>query len=669
MKWFLLLIPLLFYSAFSEAVVAGNSSSPTPAQCSARPVLYGVGMHNYWNGSDNLTHAYYEGCEYIQKGVAFDNPSTGYFGDWYPTGSVMPDSGQGSGSHPGNSSDDVDLSSMSSPVLSCQDDKSYNRSGNTTAGKITVVYSGCLYSLSYDSKNDITSYKPLSQADSNQKVLASPHAYFDKVWYSNGETTTHFLNQQLQDIDRRINNINTGLAHFPGDSSQYFNDYNSAKQLIDTLKVYKSAISTDIIHSDAIGYTIPFDFTRGKKGYYFLHSSGIEYCGTNNSDCVMSMMDDRTVKKIYYHNPDQLQNLRELFGIDGRVKYIYLKDDFTPPFKPVFNYQAYDNLFSLLDSNQYNVNSGYSYIGLLFVGHLNNYNHDTYRPFMDFNNQAVVKPDTGDSGSGDTGDSGSDNPGGDTPVTPSGGGSGGGTVTPPDPGGGGGGSGGTDTPGTGSQCVPGSPGWPDCDDQSGQPGGGDKPGDSGSGGDKPGTGGSGGAGGGAGGGHGTGGSGHGGGDTDGDGDALLQEVKRFHADVNAALKPDGSAMPQFSDKDADFSEVQKGLDKQEKEQKEAWVSGADKLKSTLGGISGSLPSTELNMSEAVPVGITGVCRPWEFDIVIGITDGKQFKQHVVMTQFCTWYDTYIRPFVTWTFNFLTAVAVFNILYKGLRTIN
>ncbi|MIE73104.1 hypothetical protein EL06_28055, partial [Salmonella enterica subsp. diarizonae] len=161
----------------------------------------------------------------------------------------------------------------------------------------------------------------------------------------------------------------------------------------------------------------------------------------------------------------------------------------------------------------------------------------------------------------------------------------------------------------------------------------------------------------------------GGGNTDGDGDALLEEVKRFHADVNAALKPDGSTMPQFSDKDADFSEVQKSLDKQEQEQSDAWVSGADKLKSTLGGISGSLPSTELDMSKAVPVGITGVCRPWEFDIVIGITDGKQFKQHVVMTQFCTWYDTYIRPFVTWAFNFLTAVAVFNILYKGLRTID
>ncbi|HFW4799850.1 TPA: hypothetical protein ACIBS5_005439 [Salmonella enterica subsp. diarizonae serovar 60-67:z35:-] len=146
-------------------------------------------------------------------------------------------------------------------------------------------------------------------------------------------------------------------------------------------------------------------------------------------------------------------------------------------------------------------------------------------------------------------------------------------------------------------------------------------------------------------------------------------MKRFHSDVNEALKPDGSAMPQFTDKDVDFSDLQKGIDKQEKEQVDAWASGADKLKSTLGGISRSLPSTELNMSGAVPPGITGVCRPWEFDIVIGITDGKQFKQHVVMTQFCTWYDTYIRPFVTWSFNFLTAVAVFNILYKGLRTVN
>ncbi|MIE73085.1 hypothetical protein EL06_27960, partial [Salmonella enterica subsp. diarizonae] len=305
-----------------------------------------------------------------------------------------------------------------------------------------------------------------------------------------------------------------------------------------------------------------------------------------------------------------------------------------------------------------------------YLNHIAN-NRPLSPPFMDFT-QSADDSDSGDSGNPDTGDSGNPD---DPSVTPPDGGDsgGGGTVTPPDGGGSGGGgggdSGGTDTPDTGSQCVPGTPGWPDCDDQSGQPGGGDSSGDSGSGGDKPGTGDSGGGGGGSGGGHGSGGDGHGGGNTDGDGDALLEEVKRFHADVNAALKPDGSTMPQFSDKDADFSEVQKSLDKQEQEQSDAWVFGADKLKSTLSGISGSLPSTELDMSKAVPVGITGVCRPWEFDIVIGITDGKQFKQHVVMTQFCTWYDTYIRPFVTWAFNFLTAVAVFNILYKGLRTID
>ncbi|HFJ2061470.1 TPA: hypothetical protein ACGTQP_004673, partial [Salmonella enterica] len=277
-------------------------------------------------------------------------------------------------------------------------------------------------------------------------------------------------------------------------------------------------------------------------------------------------------------------------------------------------------------------------------------------------------------------------------------------------------TGGVHTPADVPECKPGSPVWPDCDDQSGQTGGGSIPGGSGTGGnipvlpdspvisgsggsdspatggssgspstggvndspgtDKPSSGGSGNTGvpvvvvgGGSGGGHGSEGVGHGGGNTDGDGDALLQEVKRFHADVNAALESDGSTMPQFSDKDADFSDVQKDLDKQQKEQGEAWASGADKLKSTLGSLSGSLPSTKLDMSKAVPVGITGVCRPWEFDIVIGVTNSKQFKQHVVMTQFCTWYDTYIRPFVTWVFNFLTSVAVFNILYKGLRTIN
>ncbi|MIE73204.1 hypothetical protein EL06_28625, partial [Salmonella enterica subsp. diarizonae] len=112
--------------------------------------------------SDNRTHAYYDGCEYIQKGLAFESPSTGYLGDWYPTGSVMPEPGQGSGSHPGNDSGSVDLSSMGSPVMEFSNLKEYKKKGNTSGGQSQFLYNGALYSVSYDAAKDVTTYTPVS---------------------------------------------------------------------------------------------------------------------------------------------------------------------------------------------------------------------------------------------------------------------------------------------------------------------------------------------------------------------------------------------------------------------------------------------------------------------------------------------------------------------------
>ncbi|MDJ6368638.1 hypothetical protein LEA60_26340, partial [Salmonella enterica] len=514
------------------------------------------------------------------------------------------------------------------------------------AGQSHFLYNGALYSVSYDAAKDVTTYTPVSY-DPSQKQSYS-NLFYNSI---NSQTSVYisFLNNDIKELQKTKSIIDSYINSRHDDKVKYFNDYQS---LINLSRVYSQLISaaqTDISKVNSLGIN-PSPVYLGSsdsQSYAIYTESNSGLCGLNYNYCDVVGVPLRIV----YHNKDVLDALKKKYDSLPSSSFVYSKSETYVPYKPVFNVNSY-SYFTGMD---FFSNSANSYLNSARFGH----SPPRPLPFMDFS-QSV---DDSDSGNPDTGDSGS----GDTSVTPPGGG---GTVTPPvTGGGGGGGSGGTDTPDTGSQCVPGSPGWPDCDDQSGQSGGGDSSGDSGSGGDKPGTGDSGGGGGGSGGGHGSGGDGHGGGDTDGDGDALLQEVKRFHADVNAALKPDSSAMPQFSDKDADFSDVQKDLDKQEKEQGEAWASGADKLKSTLGGISGSLPSTELDMSKAVPVGITGVCRPWEFDIVIGITDGKQFKQHVVMTQFCTWYDTYIRPFVTWAFNFLTAVAVFNILYKGLRTID
>lgn len=682
MKWFLLLIPLLFYSVISFADDNADNFSSTPEQCSASPVLYHVGMHNYWNDSKNVTHAYYEGCEYVQKGVGIETSATGYFGDWYPTGNVQKKSGQGSGSHPSNVAGDVDFSGLNNPVLSCSGDKPYNRSGNTTGGKSSVVYSGCLYSVKYDSKSDITHYEPLSKADPVFYVKSefSDYDFDDDVLKS--------LNFTKSDIDFYISNVSSGLQKYSDDSSRYYNDYNSGKQLLQVLQEFRSAVSVDIKHVKKIGDNVTtLSFYNSKTLYYVIDSYGMTEC-RSGADCDSHLADnDDPVKVIYYHNPDLRKHLSELLKCSEPCnKLVYVKSVSSLPYKPVFNYTSYNSLIAFLRSDQ-NDSSDNRYLHLLLGGpNYYYYLHDP-APFMDFSNQAVTSPVPGQSG--DTSSGGGSSPSSpDTPAVtpPVGGGSSGapgGMVTPPSVGSGGdtGGTTGTVTPDTGSQCKAGAPGWPDCDDQSGQPGGGGDTGDTGSGGDitggagRPSSGATGapvnppGGSGVSGGGYGSGGSGHGGGAVDGDGDAILKEVQAFHHDVNEALKPGSSSAPDFNNKDADFSDVRKDIDKQASEQSAGWVDGANKLQSTLNGLSGSLPSTKLDMSGAVPSGITGVCRPWEFDVVIGLPGSSNFKQHVVMTQFCTWYDTYIRPFVTWSFNFLTAVAVFNILYKGLRTVS
>ncbi|MGL6882618.1 hypothetical protein NBB34_02625 [Salmonella sp. NW1190] len=663
MKWFLFLIPLLFYSAFSDAAVTRNTSSVTPAQCAARPVLYGVGMHNYWKDSTGTTHAFYDGCEYIQKGLALETPSTGYFGDWYPTGSVMPEPGQGSGSHPGNDSGSVDLSSMGSPVMDFSNLKIYKKKGNTSGGQNKILYNGAVYSVSYDAAKDVTTYTPVSYDPDQRQPFDD---YTDPNIYHPTSAIIYDINNSVKNLEHYRSVFSSYINSHTDEHSKYFNDYQAAVNLV---RVYSQLISSaqmDISRIKSLGYnpaTLHFD-SRSNSEYFLVGDKGSFICALNFSYCDFS----GKLKLIVYNNKSSLARLQEIYDYLPSSAFVYSDSMTYKLFDPSFNFNSATYFLSYNDgggSSNFFSKSSNAYLKHIL------YNSPLSPPFMDFTQSPDDDSGSGDSGDGDTSvtppDTGHTGDG-DTSVTPpDGGGTGGGG------GGGGGGTGGGDADGGGdgggdtgsgvepsfpdSHCVPGAPGWPDCDDQSGQPGGGS------------GGGGSGGGGTGGGGGHGSGGDGHGGGDSDGDGDALLQEVKRFHADVNAALKPDGSTMPKFNDKDADFSDVQKDIDKQSQEENSSWSNQASRMENVLGSITGSLPSTELDMSKAVPQGITGVCRPWEFDIVIGITDGKQFKQHVVMTQFCTWYDTYIRPFVTWSFNFLTAVAVFNILYKGLRTIN
>ncbi|ELX5457627.1 hypothetical protein SJ030_000429 [Salmonella enterica] len=657
MKWFLFLIPLLLYSYQSDAATVNNPVL-TPSQCAARPVLYGVGMPNYWNESDNSTHAYYEGCEYIAHGVCLATPSTGYLCDWHPNGNVQPEPGQGSGSHPGNGSDGVDLSSMGSPIMGIAGLQVYKKKGDTSGGQNSLLYNGAVYSVSYDAKKDITTYTPVS-SDPQQN-----RPFTDVLHPLVGSTSNILKNYDtlITNLQHNQSIISTWLKSRPDDKVKYPNDYQSAVNL---LRVYSQLISSaqmDISHIKNLGVSpkrSSFDPSRPKQ-YFIYYSQGAINCGLDYSYCDNP---GETNIKIVYHNKAILDDLISRYYHLPDSSFIYSESDTYEPLKVDFNTSS----AAYFTGNDFFTKRGNSYLAAARYGR----NPPVPLPFMDFSQSA-------DDDSGNPDDSGSDNPGsgdsgnpGDTgTVTPPGGGgdSGGGVVPPPGGGGSGGGGdgGGTDNPGDTSQCAPGAPGWPDCDDQSGQPGGGDNPGDSGTGGDKPGGGGT---PGGSGGGHGSGGDGHGGGNTDGDGDALLEEVKRFHADVNAALNPDNVTVPDFNGQDVDLSGMQSDIDKQGDEQGAAWVDGAKKLESTLNGITGNLPSTKLDMSRVIPGGIPGVCRPWEFDIVISLPDGKQLKQHVVMSDFCTWYDSYIRPFITWVFNFITAVAVFNILYKGLRTIN
>ncbi|ELF4293445.1 hypothetical protein RNF80_003003 [Salmonella enterica] len=661
MKWLVFLIPLLLYSFQSQAA-SRNNSTVTPSQCAARPVLYGVGMHNYWNDSDNSTHAYYEGCEYIAHGICFATPSTGYLCDWHPNGNVQPEPGQGSGSHPGNNSSDVDLSSMGSPVMGISNLKDYKIKGDTSGGKKSLLYNGAVYSVAYDVNKDITTYTPVSYDPQQKQSFKS---------LLDGFSSTSSLIQGYNLHIKRLQDSSSAIISYlnsrPDDKVKYSNDYQSARNLLRVYAQLISAAQMDIERIKSINtspFSAHFDPSRPKQ--YFVYDNpdyAPRNCGFDLSYC--DVQGDFNNFKIVYHNKNILDDLKLKYRGLPDSSFIYSESDTYEPVKTVFNV----NSSVYFTSNDFFFNPSNAYL----KSARNNYNPPSPLPFMDFSQSADDDSDNPDDSGSDNPDSGSGNPDTGTVTPPGGGGDSGGGTVPPDGGGGGGGggggdTGGTDNPGDTSQCAPGAPGWPDCDDQSGQPGGGDNPGDSGTGGDKPGGGG-GGTPGGGGGGHGSGGDGHGGGNTDGDGDALLEEVKRFHADVNAALNPDNVTVPEFDAIDVDLSGMQSDIDRIGDEQGAAWADASKQLESTLNGITGNLPSTKLDMSKVIPGGIPGVCRPWEFDVVIGLPDGKQLKQHVVMSDFCTWYDSYIRPFVTWVFNFLTAVAVFNILYKGLRTIN
>ncbi|HDP0318543.1 TPA: hypothetical protein P5S08_003733 [Salmonella enterica subsp. enterica serovar Concord] len=682
MKWLLFLLPLLLYSLTSHAA-DHNKPALTPAQCSARPVLYSTGFKHYWTDTGGNTFGYYDGCEYNAHGVCLVTPSTGYMCDWHPTGKVQPPPGQGEGDQPGNGSGDVDLSGLTNATMSCADLQTYRRKGDTSGGKTSMVYSGCQYSVKYDPQKDITTYKSLFKADSAQNVPVGI-SFMGGIGIANIKLY-EFLSKQVDEMKMHINMIDQFLASRPSDKQQYPNDYKAAQQLKELLNKHVSAAQVDISRLKSLNYE-PFAVTFDNTDRFFLYYD-LGYpqsCSTLYiRNCTPTGQGNLT--RIVYRNPEQLRTIKDRFYYLPDSAFIHAESDTYIPIQPTLNFQAYLNLSKLFDKH----GDEYSYLDFAYRDFGLS---PSIKFFMDFTKNV---PDTDDSGdSGDSGGSGTNPPGGgDSGSTPpgggSGGGSGGGTVIPPG-GGSGGGSGGSggdsgggtvtppggDSGGSGS-CVPGSPGWPGCDDQPGQPGepggggssGGDKPGGT----DKPGGGSGpggdvGGGGSGTGGGHGTGGDGHGGGDTDGDGDALLREVQQFHKDMNAVLNQDVHA-PDFDKSDTDLSGVQSDMDKILSDEKSGWDAAGTDLQNKLNGVAGALPSTKINIDKAVPVGITGVCRPWEFDIVIGLPDNTQLKQHVVLSEFCRWYDAYIRPYVTWVFNFLTGIAVFNIGYKGMRTIN
>lgn len=640
MKLLLFLIPLLLYSSYSlSADLSGLLPSPITGIMYHKPVVV---------DPDGKCHVTWFDVPYTALSCVVNSDGTAS-GTWYQDAL----GGPGSGGEP---------SDISSPHFSCNTQQIYRRKGNISPGTTNLLYGGCNYSVLYDAKKDITTYTPTKKFDPAQLApMGDSYLGYD---VSQGNALNR-LNLAIKSIDQTIPKIQSFISSADGEAKRYPNDVQSSLQLIQVFNQFKSAAYTDYQRIQELGYQ-PLvlessNLPSGYGYYYVLTESGSFLCNVNKH-CDFN---GHPGKVVYFDKSlsDKINSIwQSLHDI-----IVYSKDPKYSPFKPTFNIDAFLKFsFYGLFSND---NPGYVYLSSATNNRPAWSSNQAMRPFMDFN---LNVSDTGNSGddSGGSGDSGGDvtppDPGGDggggvTPPVP--GGDGGGIV-PPSPGGGGGG---TDNPDI-SQCKPGAPDWPDCDDQSGQSGGGDDSGGSDSGGDNPGTGG-GGTPGGGGGGHGSGGDGHGGGNTDGDGDALLKEVQQFHADVNAALNPDNVKVPDFDDKDVDLSGLQSDIDKQGEEQGAAWADASKQLESTLNGITGNLPSTKLDMSKVIPGGIPGVCRPWEFDIVIGLPDGKQLKQHVVMSDFCKWYDSYIRPFVTWVFNFITAVAVFNILYKGLRTIS
>ncbi|EEE7366028.1 hypothetical protein C8721_003777 [Salmonella enterica subsp. enterica serovar Berta] len=80
----------------ASALVTVDNFTYTPEQCAARTPFDGA-FPNYWESS-NHTYTYYDGCEYIAKGLCLDFGDNSLYCTWYPTGRVQPSvTGTGSG--------------------------------------------------------------------------------------------------------------------------------------------------------------------------------------------------------------------------------------------------------------------------------------------------------------------------------------------------------------------------------------------------------------------------------------------------------------------------------------------------------------------------------------------------------------------------------------------
>ena len=266
----------------------------------------------------------------------------------------------------------------------------------------------------------------------------------------------------------------------------------------------------------------------------------------------------------------------------------------------------------------------------------------------------------GDSGSGDSSDGGSGGGGSSGGGSGGGGSSGGGSSGGGSSGGGssGGGSSGGGSSGGGSSGGGSSGG--------GSSGGGGS--DSGSGGGATGGGDS-GTGNGTGGGSGTGGDGTGGGNTDGDGD-LLGELKAFHRSFKDSLIIDDK-LPDYDKSDLDFSDFTDSTNGYLDNIEKSFNSSLPSYKSSYDSLKKYVPDMSLKLDgiNNSMAGITGVCRPITFDLTLGLAENKTLHKTVVLTDFCIWYDQNIRGFVTWVFKFMTAVAVYFIVVRGLQKVN